>query len=186
MLSSRLIQKRVAEIASSINSANYENLVLVVILNGSIYFASDLSRCIRTPLSMKHISIHMERNTSNSGAMKIDYNSRDIDENSTVLLVEDIVRSGITLHWLINLFTSSGVKSVLTATLLYVENSRFDRNLLTYVGFDVKNSYYIGYGLDFKGMYRNLNFITTLDINSSEHLDDPIATSARKSRRFDI
>jgi hypoxanthine phosphoribosyltransferase len=86
-----------------------------------------------------------------------------IYQDKTVLIVEDIIRSGITLHWLRDFFLDSmGVKRLMIATLLYVKGSRFPKNLLDYLGFEVDDEYYIGYGLDHLGKYRNFDFITTL------------------------
>ena len=159
------IQRSVVALGERISSDyNGEELVLVGILKGGFVFLADLARKIKIPLEIDFISVSSYGNsTISSGIVRI---NKDIDidiANKHVLLVEDIVDTGLTLGYLKNLFFTRGPKSVKICTAFDKPIRREIDINIEYKGIEVPNRFVVGYGLDYKGKYRNLPNICTLD-----------------------
>jgi hypoxanthine phosphoribosyltransferase len=165
LLSEQQIQNRIREMGTQID-ADYPTgtLYLICILKGACYFLADLSRAIRrdTFIDFMGISSYGKGRTS-SGEVKI---TKDLDislEGADVLIVEDIIDSGVTLSYLSNLLRQRNPKSVRIAALLDKPERRLRPVDVAYVGFRIPDEFVVGYGLDFAEKYRNLRDICVLD-----------------------
>ena len=140
-----------------------KNLLVVGILKGSIYFMTDLTRYIDLPLKLDFLAVSSYGGgTSSSGAVKI---LKDIDinlEGYDILLVEDILDSGRTLHYVCEMLKTRKPKSVSIVTLLDKPERRVVDLTPDYVGCQVPDEFVVGYGLDYDQKYRNLPYIGVL------------------------
>ena len=156
------IRSRVAALARQI-TVDYANrqLVLVSILRGSVFFATDLARQIDLPLSMDFLSISSYGEDS-EGVVRI---TKDLEENiagKDVLVIEDIVDTGFTLKYLLRTLGGRNPKSLAVCTLLDRKALRIIDMDLQYVGFEIPDKFVVGYGLDYRQHYRNLPYIGVL------------------------
>lgn len=158
------ILTRVKELGNKI-SKDYEGKtpVIVNILRGGVVFMSDLIRHITIPLEIDFMSISSYGNsTESSGVVKI---RKDLDTDVTgrhVIIVEDIVDSGLSLKYLLEYLKKHNPASVTTCVLLDKPKAHKTELNIEYVGFEVGNEFVVGYGLDFAEKYRNLPFIGIL------------------------
>ncbi len=166
ILSADAIQKRVNELGRQITD-DYQGkkLVVVGILKGSVIFMSDLIRAIELPLSIDFMSTssYGDRMES-SGVVRLLYDLTRSIEGKDVLLVEDIVDTGLTLQYLVENLTTRHPRSLKICALLDKKAARKTELsfLIDYIGFDVPNEFLLGYGLDFDEKYRNLPDIVAL------------------------
>jgi len=158
------LQNRIAELAAQID-ADYADreLLLVGVLKGAVMVMADLARAMRLPVQMDWMAVSSYGSgTKSSGVVRI---LKDLDCDITdrhVLVVEDIVDSGLTLSWLVRNLQSRGPASLRVCALLRKPSAaRVDIDV-TYTGFDIGDAFVIGYGLDYAERYRNLPFIGTL------------------------
>jgi hypoxanthine phosphoribosyltransferase len=157
-LSAEVIQARVKELGQNI-AADYRNqkLMLVGILRASFVFMADLVRHIDIPLSVDFMAISSyETEGGASGAVKI---LKDLDEPVTgkhIVIVEDIVDTGLTLGYLIRHLDARNPQSIKICTLLDRSIRRIVPLPVTYKGFDIPDIYVVGYGMDYQQLYRNL------------------------------
>ena len=175
------IERRVAELGRQI-SADYEGEqpVLVGVLRGVACFMSDLMRQITLPLSIDFMSISSFDGSDGSG-VRI---TKDLDidlKGRHVLLVEDIVDTGMTLNYLLHNLTSRGTASLKVCTLLDKRVRRLADFKLDYVGFEAPDEFMVGYGLDYLEKYRNLPFIGIL--KPGEQPATPAGKGTRSRRR---
>ena len=140
-----------------------KNLMLVGVLKGSAVFMSDLMRSISIYATVDFMSVSSYGNgTSTSGAVRI---LKDLDSSITgrhLLIVEDIIDSGLTMQYLLNNLASRGAASLRVCTLLDKPERRLTDVRADYTGFAVPNEFVVGYGLDYNQMYRNLPDIGVL------------------------
>jgi hypoxanthine phosphoribosyltransferase len=157
-LSAAQIHARVLELAAQIDRDIPEGpIYLIGVLKGSFVFLADLARALKTPARIEFIgtSSYGQAQTS-SGQVKLTHDLSAPIEGRDVILVEDIVDTGITLSYLTNLLAQRKPRSVRVAALLDKPERR-QRNLtLDYVGFPIPDEFVVGYGLDFAEDYRNL------------------------------
>jgi hypoxanthine phosphoribosyltransferase len=165
LLSEDQIQTRIRELGKRID-ADYPDgiLYLICILKGACYFLADLSRSIKrdTFIDFMGISSYGKGKTS-SGEVKI---TKDLDislEGADVLIVEDIIDSGITLSYLVSLLQQRKPKTVRIVALLDKPERRLRPVEVAYVGFQIPDEFVVGYGLDFAEKYRNLREICVLE-----------------------
>lgn len=158
------IHARLEEMAAEIDR-DYEDkdILLVGVLRGAVMVMADLSRKIHAPLQMDWMAVSSYGSgTKSSGVVRI---LKDLDNDvhgRHVLIVEDIIDSGLTLSWLKTNLENRGAASVRIATLLRKpEAAKVDVDV-SYVGFDIPNEFVIGYGLDYAERYRHLPFVGTL------------------------
>ena len=158
------LQVRLKEIAAQIEE-DYKNqdLLLIGVLKGAVMVMADLSRYINRHLDMDWMAVSSYGSgTKSSGVVRI---MKDLDKDITgrnVLIVEDIVDTGLTLDWLSANLKSRGAESVEIMTVLRKPESAQVEVAVKYVGFDIPKDFVIGYGLDFNEKYRNLPFIAVL------------------------
>jgi len=163
-LTAEQIQKRVREMGDQISADFPEGpIYLIAILKGAFMFLADLSRAIKTPSRVEFIGISSYgRGKTTSGQVKV---TKDLDvsiEGHHVLIVEDIVDSGVTLTYLMNVLKQRRPKSLHIATLLDKPDRRLRPVEVSYVGFQIPDEFVVGYGLDFAEDYRNLGDICVL------------------------
>jgi hypoxanthine phosphoribosyltransferase len=160
------LQGRVREMAEQI-TRDYagKNLHLVGVLKGACVFLSDLMRAIDLPLSLDFIGISSYGDsTRSSGEVRI---TKDLDVSlagKDVLVVEDIIDTGLTLNYMVNIFKSREVSSLAIAALLDKPDRHEIEVDAKYIGFTIPNHFVVGYGLDVGEMYRNLPFIAVPEI----------------------
>ena len=157
------IQKRVKELGEEITSDyNGKNLILVGVLRGAFVFLSDLARAIRIPCSIDFIAIS-GYGPASSGVVRL---LKDLEENiedKDVILVEDIVDTGLTVSYLLRNLKARNPKSLEVCTLLNRSVRRIVDLPIKYVGFDIPDVFVVGYGLDYGQQFRNLSHIRVLD-----------------------
>ena len=158
------LQSKVAELAARVD-ADYKDrdLLLVGVLKGAIMAMADLTRAMQRHIEMDWMAVSSYGSgTKSSGVVRI---LKDLDRDITgrnILIVEDIVDSGLTLSWLRANLMSRGAASVeILAILRKPEAAKVDV-ICKYVGFDIPTDFVVGYGLDFDEKYRNLDFIGVL------------------------
>jgi hypoxanthine phosphoribosyltransferase len=164
LISADEIQGKLAEMGEAI-TADYagRSLLLVGVLKGAFVVMADLSRSIRLPLQFDFMAVSSYgAATKTSGVVRI---LKDLDhelEDRDVLVVEDIVDSGLTLKYLLKNLAARKPSSLEVAALLRKEGIQQVPLDIRYVGFDIPNEFVVGYGLDFDERYRNLPYIATL------------------------
>ncbi len=158
------LQEKIKELAARVDK-DYENkdLLLIGVLKGAVMAVADLSRALQRHVDMDWMAVSSYGSgTKSSGVVRI---LKDLDRDITgrnVLIVEDIVDSGLTLSWLKSNLESRGAGSVeILAILRKPESAKVEVNV-KYVGFDIPPDFVVGYGLDFDEKYRNLPFIGVL------------------------
>ena len=158
------IAARVASLGAQI-SRDYagREVLLVGVLKGAVMIMADLARAITVPSSMEFMAVSSYGTaTSSSGVVRI---LKDLDrsiEGQHVLVVEDVIDSGLTLSWLLRNLASRNPASLEVCALLRKRDSAAADLLVRYVGFDIPSVFVVGYGLDYAEHYRNLPFIGTL------------------------
>lgn len=158
------IEARITELGKEL-SADYagKEPVLVCVLRGSVYFAVDLTRALSIPFLLDFIAISSyNQETYPLGIVRI---TKDLDASITgreVLIVEDIVDTGLSLHYLIRNLKTREPAGLRVCTLLNVPARRIAEVPLDYQGFELPNVYAVGYGLDYHEKYRNLQDIFSL------------------------
>ena len=165
LLTQEQIVERVAELALEVE-ADYKidtPLLLVGVLKGAAMIMSDFARALSVDVQMDWMAVSSYGSgTTSSGVVRI---LKDLDTdvvNRDVLVVEDIVDSGLTLSWLLSNLHSRGPRSVKVLTLLRKPEALKVDVQVDYVGFDIPNEFVVGYGLDYAERYRNLACIGTL------------------------
>lgn len=155
------IQARVKELAEAISSDYKDDRLLVVpILRGAFMFASDLVREIRVQIVMDFITAASYVKTDTTGEVKIPCDLRESIRGKKVLLVEDIVDTGITLNYVRETLLQREPESLRICAFLDKKERRIAEVPLDYVGFRIPNLFVVGYGLDYENMYRNLPYIS--------------------------
>lgn len=164
LVSAEQMQERLAEMAAEIDR-DYagRELLIIGVLKGAVMVMADLSRLISLPVTMDWMAVSSYGSgTKSSGVVRIlkdldtDVNGRD------VLIVEDIIDSGLTLSWLRHNLVARGAASVEIATALRKPDAVKTDIEVRYIGFDIPNEFVVGYGLDYAEHYRNLPFVGTL------------------------
>jgi hypoxanthine phosphoribosyltransferase len=162
------LQRRVAELGRQISSDYGDEegrpLLLVGVLKGAVFFLSDLMRYIDVPVEVDFMAVASYGSaTDSSGVVRI---LKDLDaaiEGRDVLIVEDIVDSGLTLQYLLRNLGSRNPRSLEVCALLTKPERRKVDLPTRYVGFEIPNRFVVGYGLDYDERHRNLPFVAVLD-----------------------
>ncbi|PMD05419.1 hypoxanthine phosphoribosyltransferase [Brevibacterium paucivorans] len=158
------IKHRLTELAADIDR-DYEgkDLLVVGVLKGAVMVMADLVRALHSPVRMDWMAVSSYGSgTKSSGVVRI---LKDLDtdlKDQHVLIVEDIIDSGLTLSWLLANLKSRGAASVEICTMLRKPEALKVDIDVRYVGFDVPNKFVVGYGLDYAEKYRNVPFVATL------------------------
>ncbi len=165
LITEQTIRERVVDLASQI-SRDYRGMgevVLVGVLKGAFILLADLSRRLTIPRRIEFIGLSSYEKGSVSGEVRLEMDLRHRVEGKHVLIVEDIVDSGNTLHYLIDLLQARNPTSIRTCVLVR-KLSRAERDVqVDYLGFDIPDVWVVGYGLDYTEQYRTLPYIGTME-----------------------
>jgi hypoxanthine phosphoribosyltransferase len=159
------LQTRVEDLAGEI-SRDYEgrDLVMIGVLKGAVLFLGDLMRRMTVPCEIDFMAVSSYGSeTDSSGVVRI---LKDLDssiEGRDVLIVEDIIDSGLTLHYLLRNLNARNPASLEVCALLTKPDRRRVELPIRYVGFEIPNRFVVGYGLDFAQRYRNLDYVAVLE-----------------------
>jgi hypoxanthine phosphoribosyltransferase len=169
LISGGRIQRRIKEIARQIRrDFPADPLHLVSVLKGGVFFLTDLARSISGEVSFDFIAVSSYgHNTRSSGQVRL---TRDLDssiEGKTVIVVEDILDTGMTLQYLLRIFQQRKPKHLRVAVLLDKPERRITAVHADYVGFSIPNEFVVGYGLDYSERYRNLPYVGVLTLSAS-------------------
>ncbi|MDP2965561.1 MAG: hypoxanthine phosphoribosyltransferase [Pelolinea sp.] len=172
LISETDLQNRISELGAEI-SRDYrdsDDLLLVCILRGAVIFLTDLSRKITVPHAMDFMAIssYGAGNRSSSGVVRITMDLITNISNKDVLIVEDIIDSGNTLSYVMELLLTRKPKSLNVCALLDKSERREVEVPIRYTGFKIPNKFVYGYGLDLDEYYRNLPFIGVVDLTKYE------------------
>lgn len=160
LFTSHQVQNRVHELASTISNEYAQKELLVVgILKGAFMFFSDLVRSIEIPLTIDFIIASSYMKTQSTGEVKVFYDIRGDLSERDVLLVEDIVDTGITLNHIRERVLARGPKSLKICAFLDKRERRIVDVPIDYTGFEIPNEFVVGYGLDYENRFRNLPYI---------------------------
>ena len=163
LLSEAQIQKRVAELALEIRADFPDDLHLIAVLKGAFVFLSDLVRNTPGHVSMDFMAVSSyAKGTTTSGEVRL---LKDLDttlDGRNVVIVEDIVDTGLTLTYLQEILRARNPKSLRTACLLSKPSRRQVNVKVEYIGFTIEDRFVVGYGLDYAEQYRNLPHIAVL------------------------
>ncbi|KHO18016.1 hypoxanthine phosphoribosyltransferase [Mycolicibacterium setense] len=169
LLSEEQIRTRTVELAEAIaeqyrDDLGDDDLLLVTVLKGAVMFVTDLARTIPLPTQLEFMAVSSYgSSTSSSGVVRILKDlDRDINDRD-VLIVEDIIDSGLTLSWLLRNLATRHPRSLRVCTLLRKPEAVKTELDVAYVGFDIPNEFVVGYGLDYAERYRDLPYIGTLE-----------------------
>lgn len=164
LISEEVLKDKVIELGKKITE-DYKgkNLLLVCVLKGAVIFVSDLMKRIDLPLEIDFMAISSYgSDTKSSGVVRILKDLNSGIEGRDVLIVEDIIDSGLTLSYLVENLKARGPKSVEICTILDKPSRRKADITIKYTGFQVPDEFVVGYGLDYAEKYRNLPYIAVL------------------------
>lgn len=165
LISESELKHRVKQIAEEIDrDFNNESVVMIVVLKGSFVFAADLMREMKSDLNVDFISVSSYSDqTESTGKVKL---LKDLDSNITnknVVVIEDIIDSGLTLHFLRDHLQLHKPRNIKLCTLLDKPDRRKIDLPVDYVGFVIPDEFIVGYGIDYAQKYRNLPYIATVE-----------------------
>jgi len=167
LVSEEDVDRRIAEMGKMISERYGDEPVhLICILKGGVFFMCELAKRITSPVTMDFMSVSSYgADTKSSGVVKI---VKDLDESlagKNLLVVEDIIDSGRTLSYLLEMFKGKGPKSLALCTLLDKPDRRVVHVDVDYVGFEIPDEFVVGYGLDYDQKYRNLPYIGVVELD---------------------
>ncbi|MEI3209821.1 MAG: hypoxanthine phosphoribosyltransferase [Lachnospiraceae bacterium] len=165
MISEEDVDKRIQELGKQISEAYAGKQVhMICVLKGGVFFMCELAKKITVPVSMDFMSVSSYGDgTSSSGVVKI---AKDLDESlegKDVLVVEDIIDSGRTLYYLLEILKKRNPNSMKLCTLLDKPDRRVRDVKVDYVGFEIPDEFVVGYGLDYAQKYRNLPYVGVVE-----------------------
>jgi len=170
MVTQEEMRTRIKELGKQI-ATDYagKDLVLVGVLKGAYAFYADLARAIRIPMRVDFLIVASYGTQSkSSGKVKIITEPTEDVKGKDLLLVEDIVDSGLTVQYLIKTLSKYKPRSIKVCTLLSKPDRRKIDVPLDYIGFKIPNKYVVGYGLDYQQKYRNLPYLAVLDLEGEQ------------------
>ena len=166
LVTAEQIRDRIRELGAAIGRDYPDGVLLVAILKGACFFLADLARAITCPVRLDFIGISSYgKSKTSSGEVRL---TKDLDtaiDGADVLLVEDIVDSGITLNYLAGVLEQRHPRSLRIAALLDKPDRRVRPVDVAYVGFRIPDEFVVGYGLDYAELYRNLADIRVLEVS---------------------
>ncbi|GHO93909.1 hypoxanthine phosphoribosyltransferase [Reticulibacter mediterranei] len=178
MISEEQVRAKVQELGEQI-TRDYQgkNLLLLGTLKGAVPFIADLARTIELPLEVDYMAVASYGNTTqSSGVVRIIKDLEGPIDQKHVLIIEDIIDSGLTLHYLVDLLRQRNPLSLRICTLLNKERTRLKQAEVSYVGFSIPDKFVVGYGLDYAQRYRNLPYIGILKPSVYEGVARPEET----------
>jgi hypoxanthine phosphoribosyltransferase len=168
------IKERVLALGREISAdlADSENLVVVCVLKGAHVFMSDLIRYLPHNVTCDFLRLSSyQGGTQSTGNVRFDFDLTQPIKGKDVLIVEDIVDTGLSMHFLLKALSARDPRSLKICTLLDKPARRRREVPITYTGFQIENRFVIGYGLDLEGRYRNLPYVAALNVAKQAELD---------------
>ena len=164
LITSEEIGARVRELGQQItNDYAGQEILMIGVLRGAVIFMADLARSIKRPMDIDFMAItSYGLSTNSSGVVRIIKDLDEVVEGRHILIIEDIIDSGLTLNYLVDNIKSRKPASVRICTLLSKPDRRKVNVTVDYNGFIIPDHFVVGYGLDYAGKYRNLPFIGVL------------------------
>lgn len=154
------LQQRIKELGAEITrDFKGEQVVMVGVLNGSFLFLADLVRTLNLPVQIEFVSLSSYEGTESTGQVRFHLDVKQNLEGKNVVLVEDIVDTGLTIQFLLKHFKLKNPKTLKLCSLLRKKARLKTEVAIDYLGFDIEDKFVIGYGLDFNGNYRELPYI---------------------------
>ncbi len=159
------LRLRIAALGAEIRLAvGNEPLIVVGVLKGGVLFMADLVRCIPGEVELEFLGVSSYAGTETTGAVRITHDLRRDIAGQHVLLVEDIVDTGLTLDWIRRTLGARAPKSLRVATLLDKPSRRRVPVHVDFIGFSIPDEFVVGYGLDYNERYRNLPYVAVLKL----------------------
>jgi hypoxanthine phosphoribosyltransferase len=169
LISESDIQQRVRDMATDIARDHPRGVHLIAVLKGAFVFLSDLARALPIPCSLDFMAVSSYgKSTSSSGQVQLLKDLESGLEGRAVVIVEDIVDTGLTLAYLQDILRARAPRSLKTACLLSKPSRRQTEVKVEYVGFTIEDRFVVGYGLDYAEQYRNLPYIAVLDASQAQ------------------
>lgn len=164
LLSEQKIAERVKELGTRIKT-DYDGreLLVIAILHGALVFAADLVRQIRLPLEMDIVKIASYDGIESTGELHHILGTSLPVEQKHVLVIDDILDTGLTMYTIQQHLLQAGAASVKSCVLLNKPGKHKHHAVVPYIGFDIQDSFVVGYGLDYNGQFRNLGYVGVLD-----------------------
>jgi len=164
------MRARIRELGKQITTDySGKDFVLVGVLKGAFAFYADLARAIRIPMRVDFLmATSSGSRTNTAGKVKLMTELTEDIKGKDVLLVEDIVDSGLTVQSLIKVLAKKKPRSIKVCTLLSKPDRRTINVAIDYIGFKIPNKYVVGYGLDYQQKYRNLPYLAVLDMEEDQ------------------
>ncbi|RAK06332.1 hypoxanthine phosphoribosyltransferase [Halanaerobium saccharolyticum] len=166
IISEKEIAARIDELAAHLNQDfKGREVILVSILKSSLYFMTDLSRKLKFPLKLDFLELNHYADQDNSGVIRV---TRDLEfsiAGKDVLIIENIIRTGLTHSYLLKNLGARNPKSISICTLLHISDNKLLDLPVQYTGFEIENNFVVGYGLDYQEKYRNLPHIALIKEN---------------------
>lgn len=166
LISEKEINDRVKELAAIINEEyKGQEVRLVCILKGSVFITCELAKYLTVPVTLDFMAAHSYQGTESTGNIDI---VQDLDhdiEGKNVIVIEDIIDTGRTLHFLLELLKKRNPKSLKLLTLLDKPDRRVTEVFVDYIGFTIPDRFVVGYGLDYDQKYRNLPYIGVVEFD---------------------
>ncbi len=161
LISEKQVQEKVQELGAALTKKfQKEPVVAVCVLKGSFIFFSDLIRALDIDVEVEFLGVSSYHGgTKSSGEVKLTLDLSHPLENKHVLLVEDIVDTGLTMNYLKKTLQARNPKSLTTVAFLFKPDALKTPCELDHVGFKIKDEFVVGYGLDYQGFYRNLPYV---------------------------
>ncbi len=166
LISEEEIANRINELADQLNKDfKDKEVILVSILKSSLYFMTDLSRKLKFPIKLDFLELNHYADEDNSGIIRV---TRDLEfsiSGKDVLIIENIIRTGLTHSYLLKNLSARNPKSINICTLLHISDNKLLDLPVHYTGFEIEDKFVVGYGLDYKEKYRNLSYIAEYKAN---------------------
>lgn len=161
LINEEQLQKRVREMGHKLTEKlKGQDIIAICVLKGSFIFYADLIRSLETDVKCEFLGVSSYHNAmKSSGEVKLTLDLSQPIEGKHILLIEDIVDTGLTMNYLIRNLESRSPKSLTTVALLHKPEAMKVETKLDLVGFEITNEFVVGYGLDYQGYYRNLPYI---------------------------
>ena len=164
VISADKIQERVREMGAQLTDQfKGKDVIAVAVLKGSFMFFSDLIREIKTDIDCDFLAVSSYQSSKSTGEVKMTLDLNLPIAGRNVLLIEDIVDTGLTMDYLERVIQTRSPKSITKVALLHKPDAVKIDCKLDMVGFDIPNNFIVGYGLDYQGHYRNLPYIAQLE-----------------------
>jgi hypoxanthine phosphoribosyltransferase len=175
LVSEQQLRNRIAALGAKITyDYGGKNLLLLGTLKGAVPFIADLARAINLPLELDYMAVASYGNTTHSsGIVRIVKDLEGPIDQKHILIVEDIIDSGLTLHYLFDLLRRRNPLSLRICSLLNKERERVREISVDYLGFTIPDKFVVGYGLDYAQRYRNLPYVGVLKPSVYQGVSEP-------------